>query len=314
MTNHVPTIDIANPSGTEVDALDTACRDHGFFLLTGHGLDPLIERTFAEGAKFFDADRQTKESIRRTETRPLGYNDRELTKRLRDHKEVFDFIDPERPGDYNQWPAGLAEYRETLTEFFDAFADLAVRTTNLVLATLGLEGDQAAAYQGSRTSSTVRLNRYAVGDPVPADERDDLASLGDVALGHHTDPGILTLLLQDNVGGLQADSRDHGWIDIEPQPGTIVVNLADSLQVWTNDQYRAAIHRVKPMTTTTRMSIPFFFNPPSDAVIEPIDHLAGGSPKYRAFTWKEFMGARNADNYADLGEADTQIANYALTS
>lgn len=316
MSALVPIIDISDPSSTETAALDAACRDHGFFLLAGHGLDDLIERTFVEGQKFFDADRSVKESVRRTQEVSLGYFDRELTKRRRDHKEVFDYVDPQRGGDRNpnQWPGDIGPelFRQTMVDFFDEFAKLAARTTSLVLETLGLESQTIEGERGSRQSSAVRLNHYNIGDPVPEEERDGLAELGETALGYHTDPGVLTLLLQDDVGGLQAESSAHGWIDVEPQPGTIVVNLADSIQVWSNDQYRAAVHRVLPMTTQTRMSIPFFYNPPTNAVIEPIAELVDGSERYRPFTWREFMGARNADNFEDLGEADTQIANYAL--
>lgn len=320
MSELVPIIDISDPTSTETAALDAACRDHGFFLLAGHGLDDLIERTFSEGQQFFDADRSVKESVRRTQEISLGYFDRELTKRRRDHKEVFDYVDPYRGGDRNpnQWPpASKAEFqhavfRQTMVEFFDEFAKLAARTTALVLETLGLESQTIEGEKGSRLSSAVRLNHYNIGDPVPVDERDGLAELGETALGYHTDPGVLTLLLQDEVGGLQAESAEHGWIDVEPRPGTIVVNLADSLQVWSNDQYRAAVHRVLPMTTQTRMSIPFFYNPPTDAVVEPIAELVDGPERYRPFTWRDFMSARNADNFEDLGEADTQIADYAL--
>lgn len=77
-------------------------------------------------------------------------------------------------------------------------------------------------------------------------------------MGHHTDPGVITLLLQDDTGGLQAQARDGSWIDVPPTPGTVVVNLADSVQVWTNDRYRAAVHRVLPMTRRDRTSIPYF--------------------------------------------------------
>ena len=123
---------------------------------------------------------------------------------------------------------------------------------------------------------------------------------------------MLTLLLQDDTGGLQAQSRSGDWVDIEPRPGTIVVNLADAMQVWTNDRYRAAVHRVETMTQTDRISIPFFLNPVRSAQIEPIPALAGDDPVYRPFEWREFMQARNEDNFADLGAADTQISNYKV--
>jgi isopenicillin N synthase-like dioxygenase len=123
---------------------------------------------------------------------------------------------------------------------------------------------------------------------------------------------LLTLLIQDNVGGLQAQTSDGTWIDIDPQPGTIVINLADCMQVWTNDRYRAAVHRVLPMTGSDRMSIPYFLNPKRDALVAPIAELVETTPGYRAFSFKEFIDARGADNYADAGTDDAQIANYKI--
>ena len=311
----VPTVDIRKPSAVSLAALDAACADHGFFLLEGHGLDHLIERTWAAARDFFASGPDIKEPIRRNPEAMLGYYDRELTKRRRDHKEVFDFIDPAIPEDRspNRWPAGPPDFRETMADFFDGFADLAIDTLTLVQSALGLDPAVAAVHTNDRTTSSVRLNHYPVGDPVPAHERDGLNELGQVALGHHTDPGVLTLLLQDDTGGLQAESSEHGWIDVEPRPGTIVVNLADTLQVWTNDRYKAAVHRVVPMTRQSRYSIPFFSNPRRDCVIEPIPALATGGPRYRDFTWREFIRGRSEDNFADYGADDIQISHYAIT-
>ncbi len=311
----VPVVDIARPQATSLAALDQACRDHGFFLLTGHGLHDVIAETFTMAQRFFDADPAVKDTVRRDEI-PLGYNDRELTKRRRDHKEVFDFVDPVggRSAHHNRWPDddAVPGFRDAMVRHYEACSDLAARTTALVFAALDLPEPTIAAHLGDPTTSSMRLNHYTVGDPVPADEREGLAELGDVALGHHTDHGVLTLLIQDGVGGLQARSGDHGWIDIEPRPGTIVVNLADCMQVWTNDRYQAAVHRVLPMGTSDRMSVPYFFNPSRDAVVEPIAELAGVSPVYRAFAFRDFLAARSADNYADLGADDAQIADYRI--
>jgi len=166
----------------------------------------------------------------------------------------------------------------------------------------------------SRRGSMLRLNHYPVGDPVPDGERDGLAELGPTALGYHTDPGVLTLLIQDDVGGLQTESLEHGWIDVPPREGTIVVNLGDCMQAYTNDRYRAAVHRVVPMTRRRRFSIPYFSNPPRDATVAPIAELCGDGPRYRAFAWREFMDARAYDNFADLGAEDSQVTDYRIVN
>ena len=310
----VPTVDISDPTSTSLQAIDAACRDHGFFLLSGHGLDDLISQTWVQTRRFFDADRSVRTSITRSQDNPLGYFDRELTKRKRDTKEVLDFIDPTQTllDARNQWPDGLPDFKEVMVEFFDAFSILADRTLSLLHDALQLTAHSRSLTSCARTSSTVRLNHYPIGDPVPANERDGLADLGETALGYHTDPGVLTLLLQDNTGGLQTQSRDGHWIDIAPTDGTIVVNLGDMMQAWTNDRYRAAIHRVVPMTTQRRFSIPYFSNPQRDAIIEPIPELCTAGPRYRPIQWRSFMAARAYDNFTDLGTDDTQVSDYQI--
>jgi len=310
----VPTVDISNPSTTSMFALDSACRDHGFFFLSGHGLDGLIQRTWHETERFFDAERSIKNEIVRDLQNPMGYFDRELTKRKRDSKEVFDFLDPTVAAIdvRNRWPRGLPGFRETMTELFDELSGLADRAMSLIHGALDLRIDSRSKVAGSRHSSMIRLNCYPVGDPVPESEREGLPELGETALGYHTDPGTLTLLLQDDTGGLQAESLDDGWIDVPPTSGTIVVNLGDCMQAWTNDRYRAAVHRVVPMTHRRRFSIPYFQNPARNSVIEPVPELSESGALYRSFAWKEFMAARAYDNFTDLGADDTQVTDFRL--
>ena len=315
----VPTVDISNPSATELAAVDAACRDHGFFLLVGHGADELIADMWRVTDRFFAHDETVKGPIRRTEDNPFGYWDRELTKRKRDHKEVFDYADPWGPtGHMNRWPTDHEEFRATLERFYDTFSQLATATLGVIRSALGLSDTQTAEELGflnERTSSAVRLNHYPVGDPVPAEQREGLADLGPTALGYHTDPGVLTLLLQDDTGGLQAESTTHGWIDVPPLRGAIVVNLGDAMQVWTNDQYKAAVHRVVPMTRSNRYSIPYFSNPPRDAVLEPLAAVMaaeGVDARYRSFGWKEYIAGRMADNFADYGVEDIQISDFLI--
>jgi isopenicillin N synthase-like dioxygenase len=310
----VPVVDISNPSATSLAALDAACRDHGFFLLASHGLDTLIEHTWRETERFFDADRAVRQAVVRDKDNPLGWFDRELTKRKRDQKEVFDFVDPAVPGldRKNRWPENLPGFRDSMVDFFDAFSELAHRTLSLLHQTLELSEEGRARIGSDRRGSTVRLNHYPLADPVPNQERETLPDLGETALGYHTDPGVLTLLLQDDTGGLQTQSARDGWIDVPPVRGTVVVNLADCMQSWTNDRWRAAVHRVVPMTRSRRFSIPYFSNPNRDAVVEPVPELCAHGPRYRAVAWRTFIQARTYDNFTDLGADDTQMAHYRI--
>jgi isopenicillin N synthase-like dioxygenase len=315
----VPTIDLkaAEKDVTVLTPLDAACRDHGFFLLSNHGMDAAIEQMWSAASGFFNQPSEVKRGVLRTESIPLGYFDRELTKRKRDLKEVFDYMQPRADGsDRNQWPAGQTEFYDAMNRFFTEASSVAERTLNLVYRALAGDGISGRSMpKGDPRTSTVRLNYYPVADPLSADEQSAVAGLGDMALHHHTDPGVLTLLLQDMTGGLQTLSKKDGWIDVTPDETTIVVNLGDSLQVWSNDNYRAAVHRVMPMSTLKnggggRFSTPYFYNPKGDAVLEPLGELSGDEPLYRRFTWREYIKGRVDDNYADLGEEDIQIAQY----
>ncbi len=254
------------------------------------------------------------DALRRDADRPFGYNDRELTKRRRDHKQVFDFGDPRVPQleALNRWPVELDGFRDTMLEFHESMGRFVDQIMALLHDTLDLSPDGRRMMAGNTTTSTVRLNHYPLGDPVPADQRAGLAELGSAALGHHTDPGVITLLLQDDTGGLQTRTRDGDWIDVDPRPGTVVVNLGDAMQVWTNDRYRAAVHRVVPMTQGRRFSIPYFCNPDRHAHIEPLAELSLDGARYHRFGWMDFMRSRNADNYADAGVRDAQISDFAI--
>ena len=321
----VPTIDFAKYREGHFNSddrieLTSACEDMGFFLLKGHGLDELIAEVYLESESFFSESKDYKQRVRRDEENPLGYFDRELTKRKRDQKEVFDF----RVGGYQsnksnrttRWPENRDGFKDCLARFFDSFTALSEEVMEMIFASMGMEAAESrklvAACFGPEHSSAARLNYYPAVDPVPETEREAVTPLGDMALHHHTDPGAITLLLQDDHGGLQAHSTEHGWRDVEPQAGTIVVNIGDVMQVWTNDRCKSGIHRVLPIASGRgRYSTPFFYQPRFDAVIKPWSN-ENEPTKYRSFLWKEFIRGRVADNFADYGDDDIQVDKYRV--
>ena len=312
--NKVPVIDLKEGglSHSQLKLLDLACRDHGFFLLENHGMQESIDRMWNASEWFFRLPRNEKLRILRTESKPLGYYDRELTKRKRDLKEVFDFMDPRsNKDDYNQWPLDDS-FKHAMDIFFKDASSVARKTLELVFKSL-VHG-KLDLPSGNSDMSTVRLNYYPIGDPLKDYGIHEAVELSEMALNHHTDPGILTLLLQDMTGGLQAFSHQDGWIDIAPKKDTIVVNLGDAMQVWTNDQYLAAMHRVSKRTNESRYSTPYFYNPSRDEVLKPIKGISDESDHYMSFIWKDYIQGRVDDNYSDLGEDDIQIAKFRISS
>ena len=319
----VPVIDIAAvlqdaaapQARAAVEQIAQACREWGFFQIINHGVaQTLIEATWRETRAFFRRPAESKRAILRTRENPWGYYDNELTKNQRDKKEVFDFttdgVDPIYRSQ-NRWPPLDPPFRHTLSAYRDAVTGLSGKLLDAFCVGLGLPADFMRAGFDTTHTGFVRLNYYPVSDPLAAANIEHLP-VADLGVHHHTDAGALTVLLQDDVGGLQV-FREGYWHDIPPVAGAFVINTGDMMQVWSNDIYQAAIHRVLAMDRKDRYSIPFFFNPSADTEISPLPSvIAADRPaRYRTINWSEFRARRTDGDYADYGP-EVQISQYRI--
>jgi isopenicillin N synthase-like dioxygenase len=165
-----------------------------------------------------------------------------------------------------------------------------------------------ADFEGNHTGF-LRLNYYPVDDPIEG-AADDYQAVADLGVHHHSDAGALTVLIQDEVGGLQVH-RDGYWYDIPPVPGAIVINTGDMMQVWSNDRYHAPVHRVLAMEERDRYSLPFFFNPAANARVSPLPTVIDkrNPGRYHEIEWASFRGKRTDGDYADYG-TEVQISQF----
>ena len=332
MSQGVAVVDLAPAAGPEAaaaqsvaDAVARACREHGFFQIVGHGIpQALIDDVFRQSRRFFGLPMAEKRNLARSKENPRGYYDRELTKNARDLKEVFDFglePYPELPSDhpknrwpvdgYNLWPESLPAFKTTMTDYYRACEALGHRLMEMFCLGVGAPREALRPYFGADHTSFVRLNHYPLEDILESEQAAQVTALGDMALHHHSDAGVLTVLLQDEVGGLQVFSGGT-WIDIEPLEGALVINVGDMMQVWSNDLYPAALHRVRPITDRARLSVPFFFNPSYDTDCAPLAFLVGEEgPHYRPVNWGVFRKARTDGDYADYGK-EIQLEDFRL--
>uniref|UniRef100_A0A453STH5 Fe2OG dioxygenase domain-containing protein n=1 Tax=Aegilops tauschii subsp. strangulata TaxID=200361 RepID=A0A453STH5_AEGTS len=120
----------------------------------------------------------------------------------------------------------------------------------------------------------------------------------------HNDPGFLTVLLQDGVGGLQVltDVEDGegnvsaAWADVPAVPGALVVNVGDFLQLVSNDRFRSVAHRVVANSVGPRMSVACFFRAKGATVCAPVAMDGGGPPRYRTVTAEELLRSSGKQN------------------
>lgn len=317
----VPVIDLTDlssgsrdPALPAIAAIAAASSRWGFFQVVNHGIDPALVRDVrGESQRFFAQSSAAKEALKRSRENPWGYYNNELTKNRRDRKEVFDFTTDGRDPVYgasNRWPAGEDEFRDSLRRYRDACTRLSLTLLEAMCVGLGLPPAQLNAYFHPLHTGFVRLNYYPVADPLAG--RTDVQHLESADLGvhHHSDAGALTVLLQDDVGGLEVYNGGF-WYPVPPQDGAFVINTGDMMQVWSNDRYRAAIHRVRAMKRRDRYSIPFFYNPNAGTVVEPLPSVVSADrpARYRAIDWSQFRYRRTDGDYADYG-TEVQIAEY----
>jgi len=296
--------------GRNLDRLDEACRKWGFFELVNHPVSPtLCREMLAAMNRFFALSTAIKRRCERTAENHWGFYDRELTKNVQDWKELFD-VGPTFGMCVPQWPDGEASFRETTEAFYAACERTALGLVGSIARTLGEEPEALlGGFKGH--TSYLRLNYYPLcHDPAPADTPTGV-NRGHLGISHHSDAGAVTILLQDGQPGLQVE-RGGVWHSISAEKGSILVNIGDVVQVWSNDRYIAPIHRVLASEQAVRYSAPFFLNPSFEASYAPLSGtLEDKAPLYRPISWKDFREGRAAGDYADYGH-EIQISDYRI--
>ncbi len=304
----VPVIDVGDlRRAATQQAIDSACREWGFFQIVGHGIDEhTVTALRREMRAFFALPLAAKHAILRTAENPWGFYDRELTKHTRDWKQIYDYGPADGGAIVPQLPRELPRFGSAIAQLYAACDALAFELVEVIAGNLGMPpGALDACFRPNHTSF-LRLNYYP---PCPAPARPSdlsIAREGHLGVNHHTDAGALTLLLQDEQPGLEV-FHENRWHLVEPRRDALVVNIGDIVQVWSNDRYTAALHRGVVSADAERFSAPFFFNPAYSTRYAPLPSTvdAWHPPRYRPIQWGEFRARRAAGDYADHGEYHT---------
>jgi len=279
----LPVIDVGalvDPDGvtsdrrSTADAIDRACREVGFFAITGHGVDPDLQPRLDQSAReFFDSPATDKQRIAMglagSAWRGWFPVEGELTSGRPDRKEGI-YFGLEHPADHprvmsgtalhgpNQFPEEPTALRSDVLAWLAAMKPVADGVMRGVALGLGLP---ATWFEDGLTADPTVLFRVFHYPPGESPSEDAWG------VGEHTDYGLLTLLAQDHHGGLQVKDLGGGWIDVDPAPGLLICNLGDMLELLTGGRYRSTPHRVRNTSGESRLSFPYFFDPSWDATV-----------------------------------------------
>lgn len=264
-----------------LDRLRDAAHRVGFFQIVDYGAAPgQVDELFRVTAEFFALPEEEKLAIHNQDSPHWrGYSAiaAERTQGRPDSREQLDFSPDREPvpaeritpetqywhlQGRNRWPASMPRLERTAMAWTALMDGVGEELLKALCVAIGLDEDHfAAAFDGDR-AWMAKLAHYVGG----------VAEAGGQGVGLHADYGFITLLLQDQVGGLEV--RPYGqdaWLPVEPIPGALVVNLGEMLEVATDGYLMATIHRVQsPPEGVDRYSVPFFHSPRLDAVIEPV--------------------------------------------
>ena len=270
-------------------AIDAACRDTGFLLVTGHGIEPALRDDLERlSREFFGLPDEVKAQVAMSHGGvawrgwfPVGG---ELTSGRPDRKEGV-YFGTELPSDHprvaagtplhgpNLFPDEPAGLRDVVLRWIEQVTAAGQTLLGGIALGLGLEADWFARHLTADPTVLFRVFHYPPGDT---------QSWG---VGEHTDYGLITLLAQDHHGGLQVRSGDH-WIDVPADPYVFVVNIGDMLERMTRGGYRSNPHRVRNLSGADRLSFPLFLDPSWDATVMPLPEAAfAGRPDDPADRW-----------------------------
>ncbi|MEI8147986.1 MAG: 2-oxoglutarate and iron-dependent oxygenase domain-containing protein [Actinomycetes bacterium] len=277
--SRIPIIDIAPWFTGDAEAqravamqLNSACHELGFLQIVGHGVSHNLRQSALDQMNaFFESAVGKKAAVTPTDGSYRGYSGRKSESfaytvgdiRPADLVEAFVMGSEDRSGQTtgrlhthapNIWPDGMPDFRDTTVRYYEAARELSETMADIASLSLGLERD----FFSSRLTDavvTMRMNWYQRLENEPQLDEEQMA------LGAHTDYGILTILLADVRPGLQILSDSSEWVDVTPEPGAFIMNVGDALAVWTNDYWKSTIHRVVPTMApggTPRRSIALF--------------------------------------------------------
>jgi isopenicillin N synthase-like dioxygenase len=307
----IPVIDVG-PLRSRSDVIPVAreireaATNIGFFYVSNHGVPlSVIERVLEAGRKFFALPLEKKMQVRANARHrgfvPIG-GANVARAATADLKETFSWgLElPEDDPDVlrgsgllgpNNWPAFLPDLKPALYEYFLASFECGDRLLRAIAVSLGID-EEFFANRYRKPYARGQVVHYPPQPPTMGpDQR---------GIGEHTDFGCITLLWQDSNGGLQIRDRNGDWVRARPIEGTLVINVGDLLERWSNDRFTSTLHRVVNSSGRDRYSLTVFYDPYYYTVVDPKDMglPSGEKARYEPIVAGEHIKARFDKTFA----------------
>ena len=307
-SNDIPVVDIAALiAGGDISAITQDFRDIlksiGFLYIKNHGVDEaLIARTLALTKDFFALPQAQKEVLNIVHSGqtlrgyiPM-YGENVDPTNSKDFKECFDYATHQQQVSPFFGPNFMPEEGEFKAVFEQYHAQM-LQLAHKLISVIALSLDLPADYFQRLQQNPITIQRLLHYPPQQGE-----ITTKEIGIGAHTDYGFLTILWQDDNGGLQVMNRDDEWISAPPIAGTFVVNIGDLVETYSNGLYRSTLHRVINTSGKERYSIPFFIDMDFDAVVEvvPTCRDLKSAKTYPSFICGEHKYKRFVDSYQHL--------------
>jgi isopenicillin N synthase-like dioxygenase len=281
---HLPVIDISalRTPGADVSRvvqqIDEACQLDGFFIVTNHGIEAQLARDLERASKDFFALSETAKSaiaMERAGTAWRGWFPLagEITSGIPDQKEGLYFgteLDSADPRVRDAWPlhggnlfpSHPAEMKDLVLRWMHEVTLLGSDLIRGIAMALGIDEEWFARNLTVDPTILFRIFNY------PSNSDLTVTNM-EWGVGEHTDYGLLTVLWQDDCGGLEVFSAGE-WLAVDPLPNAFICNIGDMLERLTNGLYRSTPHRVHNVSGRNRLSFPLFYDPSWDAHVVPL--------------------------------------------
>lgn len=305
----LPILDISQSfDESSLSSLSRACEDWGFFHILNHGVSKdLYKKLCNVSNHIFSVSHEVKLKLGPTST----------LKTYTPHciaSPYFESLRVSGPDFFASAQASAevlnqqsSEFSETLKEYGDRMTKLSERIIKIVLMCLGKDFETKFKSEFTKCHGYLRINNYS---PFEHSEQSQVEGLG-----MHTDMSCITIVYQDEIGGLQVRSKEGKWMDINPRDDTLVVNIGDLMQAWSNGKLRSSEHRVVLSKPVNRFSLAFFWCLEDEKVIVSPDEVVGegNSRIYKPFVCADYLKFRENSERGKFEKVGFTVKDFAGT-